>query len=64
MNIKKSGITLGKAIVSAIPYVGGTIASIWNELESMQVERKLQRFSELIENLQSDFELIKGKINH
>lgn len=63
MNIKKSGITLGKAMISAIPYVGGTIASIWNELESMQVERKLQRFSELIENLQSDFELIKGKIN-
>ena len=39
MNIKKSGITLGKAMISAIPYVGGTIASIWNELESMQVER-------------------------
>lgn len=63
MNIKKSGITLGKAMISAIPYVGGTIASIWNELESMQVERKLQRFSELIENLQSDFEQIKGKVN-
>ena len=29
-------------MISAIPYVGGTIASIWNELESMQVERKLQ----------------------
>ena len=43
MNIKKSGIILGKAMISAIPYVGGTIASIWNELESMQVEKKTSK---------------------
>lgn len=54
---------MGKAAVSAIPFVGGSIASLWSDLESSQVERKISRFIGLVETLQSDFEIIKEKVN-
>jgi hypothetical protein len=56
--------TIGKAIVSAvIPQIGGSIASIWSDLEANQVERKIQRFEELISSLQQDFDSIKDRVN-
>ena len=63
MDKKKALSTMGKAAVSAIPFVGGSIASLWSDLESSQVERKISRFIGLVETLQSDFEIIKKKVN-
>lgn len=63
MDKKKVLSTMGKAAVSAIPFVGGSIASLWSDLESSQVERKISRFIGLVETLQSDFEIIKEKVN-
>lgn len=63
MDKKKALSTMGKAAVSAIPFVGGSIASLWSDLESSQIERKISRFVGLVETLQSDFEVIKDKVN-
>lgn len=63
MDKTKALSTMGKAAVSAIPFVGGSIASLWSDLESSQIERKISRFVSLVEALQSDFEIVKDKVN-
>ena len=64
MSMKDICLTISRAAVSAIPYVGGSIASVWSDLESTCVKRKIERFQELVEELQKDFEVIKDKVNH
>ena len=55
--------TIAKAAVAAVPYVGGSAVSIWSDLQAKQIERKIQRFSELIMSMQSDLKKIEDDIN-
>ena len=53
--------TAGKALISIIPIVGGSIGSILNDFLA---ERKQQRVKELLYQLSEDLNNLKGKINH
>jgi hypothetical protein len=53
--------TSGKALVSIIPYVGGSIGSI---LSDVLAERKQQRVNELLKQLSADLDSQKDKINN
>lgn len=60
-NIKTSrSISVAKALVAAVPYVGGTISSFWSDL---QAERKEARFERFIETLGQDLTSLRDQIN-
>lgn len=52
-----------KGIVSLIPYVGGTITTIWSDIEGIQVERKIQRLLGYYSSLEIDLRKVKDKLN-
>jgi hypothetical protein len=52
--------TTGKAILNLVPLVGGSIASVWGDI---QAERKAHRFNNFLETLRADLENHKERIN-
>lgn len=63
MSVLEDVQIIAKAAVAAVPYVGGSAVSIWSDLQAKQIERKIQRFSELIMSMQSDLKKIEDDIN-
>lgn len=61
--MKKNVLIATKGIVALIPYIGGTITSVWSDIEAIQAERKLERLEEFFLNLKKDMENIKNHIN-
>lgn len=49
-----------KALVAAVPYVGGTISSFWSDL---QAGRKEARFERFIETLGQDLISLRNRVN-
>ncbi len=60
-NINSTSII--KSLMAAIPYIGGTITSLWSDIQATQVQRKIERFEQLITTFEEDIDRIKGKIN-
>lgn len=56
-DIKESVI---KGIISAVPYLGGTVTSIWSDI---QAERKHERLLEFYTALDDEIKIIKEKLN-
>ena len=55
------GIT--KSVISSIPIVGSAAVEVWNEVESKQVERKIQRLDEFYAGLYHELGKLKDQIN-
>lgn len=54
------GIT--KSVISSIPIVGNAAVEVWNEVESMQVERKIQRLNEFLTSLSHELGKLEDQI--
>ena len=54
------GIT--KSVISSIPIVGSAAVEVWNEVESKQVERKIQRINEFLTCLSHEMVKIVDQI--
>lgn len=54
------GIT--KSVISSIPIVGNAAVEVWNEVESKQVERKIQRLNEFLTSLSHELGKIEDQI--
>ncbi|MEE3415224.1 MAG: hypothetical protein VZR53_07635 [Prevotella sp.] len=54
------GIT--KSVISSIPVVGSAAVEVWNEVESKQVERKMQRLYEFLIGLSHELGELKDEI--
>lgn len=63
MNCLEIVSTISKSAISAIPYIGGSAVSIWNDLQEKQIKRKITRFEEFMNSLQNDINAIENKIN-
>ena len=61
--ILKNGLVAAKGIVSMIPVLGGTITSVWSDIEAIQAKRKHERLEEFYIALKEDVEEIKEQIN-
>ena len=59
--MKESTETIGKALVAAIPYVGGSIASL---IGDYQAKRKHERLEHFFNSLQVDLNNLQEKINN
>lgn len=45
-NIIEKGLIAAKGIVAMIPVLGGTITSVWSDIEAIQAKRKYERLEE------------------
>lgn len=61
--IIQNGIVAAKGIAAIIPVLGGTITSIWSDIEALQAKRKHERLEEFYVTLREDVEKIKERIN-
>lgn len=52
--------TSGKALLNLVPLVGGSIASVWGDI---QAERKSKRFQDFLKQLQGDLETLRNEVN-
>lgn len=61
--IIQNGMIAAKGIVAIIPFLGGTITSIWSDMEAFQAKRKHERLEEFYVTLREDVERIKEQLN-
>lgn len=61
--ILKNGLVAAKGIAAMIPVLGGTITSVWSDIEAIQAKRKHERLEEFYVTLKEDIEKIKEQIN-
>ncbi|HEY5509609.1 MAG TPA: hypothetical protein VIK10_01140 [Prolixibacteraceae bacterium] len=61
--MNETTITILKAGLAAIPYVGGPINSVWSDLQGKQVQEKIERFFSITESIKTDMILIETKVN-
>lgn len=54
---------IAKSAISSIPIVGSAAVELWNEVESKQVERKIQRLEEFFNGLSNELDKLKDQIN-
>lgn len=54
---------IAKSAISSIPIVGNAAVELWNEVESKQVERKIQRLEEFYTGLYHELGKLKDQIN-
>lgn len=59
----KRGLVAAKGIVAMIPVLGGTITSVWSDIEAIQAKRKFERLEEFYLELKKDIEGIQAKIS-
>lgn len=52
-----------KSLIAAVPYIGGSITSLWSDIQATQAQRKIERFEQLIVTFKKDIDKIKDKIN-
>ena len=60
---ENTAITIVKAGVAAIPFVGGSINSIWSDLQGKQLQEKIKRLVSITEAIQTDMATIETKVN-
>ena len=61
--IKDTTITFLKAGVAAIPFVGGSINSVWSDLQGKQMQEKINRLYLITELIKTDLVFIEAKVN-
>lgn len=62
-DIIEKGLIAAKGIVAMIPTLGGTVTSVWSDIEAIQAKRKHERLEEFYIALKEDIEKIKEQIN-
>lgn len=62
-NIIEKGLIAAKGIVAMIPVLGGTITSVWSDIEAIQAKRKHERLEEFYIALKEEVEEMKEQIN-
>lgn len=62
-NIIEKGLIAAKGIVAMIPALGGTITSVWSDIEAIQAKRKHERLEEFYVALKEEVEKMKEQIN-
>lgn len=62
-NIIEKGLIAAKGIVAMIPVLGGTITSVWSDVEAIQAKRKHERLEEFYIALKEEVEEMKEQIN-
>lgn len=61
-NIIEKGVVAIKGITAMIPVLGGTLASVWSDIEAIQAKRKHERLEEFYIALKEEIELLKDQI--
>ena len=61
-NIIEKGVVAIKGITAMIPVLGGTLASVWSDIEAIQAKRKHERLEEFNIALKEVIELLKDQI--
>lgn len=61
--VESGGIALIKELFRLIPVLGGTAVEIYNEFQSKQVERKIQRLDGFYRSFSESLQTIADKIN-
>lgn len=52
-----------KALIAAIPVVGGSITSLWSDIEALNASRKMERLESFLNEIDCKVEKIQDKIN-
>lgn len=60
---KDTTIILLKAGVAAIPFVGGSIISVWSDLQEKQIQEKIERLYSITESFKTEMVHIEAKVN-
>lgn len=62
-NIIEKGVIAIKGITAMIPVLGGTLTSVWSDIEAIQAKRKHERLEEFYLALETEVQKIKEQIN-
>ncbi|MDD4760437.1 MAG: hypothetical protein PHU66_06460 [Bacteroidaceae bacterium] len=62
-NIIEKGVVAIKGITAMIPVLGGTLTSVWSDIEAIQAKRKHERLEEFYLALETEVQKIKEQIN-
>lgn len=62
-NIIEKGIVAIKGITAMIPILGGSLTSVWSDVEAIQAKRKHERLEEFYLALETEVQKIKEQIN-
>lgn len=62
-NIIERGVIAIKGITAMIPVLGGTLTSVWSDIEAIQAKRKHERLEEFYLALEAEVQKIKEQIN-
>lgn len=60
--ILENGLIAAKGITAMIPVLGGTLTSVWSDIEAVQAKRKQERLEEFYIALKDEIELLKGQL--
>lgn len=61
--IKDTTVTILKAGIAAIPFVGGSINSVWSDLQGKQLQEKIKRLESITKSIKIDMCIIEDKVN-
>lgn len=62
-DIIEKGVVAIKGITAMIPVLGGTLTSVWSDIEAIQAKRKHERLEEFYLALDTEVQKIKEQIN-
>lgn len=61
--MKETTTIVLKALAAAVPYLGGSITTIWSDVQSLQAQRKMERLESFFSNLTDDISNLKSQLN-
>ena len=62
-NVIEKGMVAIKGITAMIPVLGGTLTSVWSDIDAIQAKRKHERLEEFYLSLEMEVQKIKEQIN-
>ena len=64
-NVIEKGMVAIKGITAMIPVLGGTLTSVWSDIDAIQAKRKHERLEEFYLSLEMEVQKIKEQLmNH
>ena len=61
-DIIEKGLIAAKGITAMIPVLGGTLTSVWSDIEAVQAKRKFDRLEDFYINLKEELEEVKNQL--
>lgn len=58
----EKGLIAAKGITAMIPVLGGTLTSVWSDIEAIQAKRKSDRLEDFYINLKDELEEVKSQL--